>query len=164
MKKLLLIAVSLTLVSAMSFAQQTNATATQGLNLTVLQVYKLAATGTVPALTISDGTAGTNALSVVSDASTSYSITHNNAANAKISAQLNTALTTGYVLKVKLASTKGTSSGDVDISGATAQNVVTAIGPGADASQVITYTFDALASSGALASTARTVTMTLTAN
>jgi hypothetical protein len=39
---------------------------------------------------------------------------------------------------------------------------VTAIPRGADANRAITYTFGALASAGALASTQRTVTLTLT--
>lgn len=164
MKKNLLLAVSLTMFSTMSFAQMSNATASQNLSLAVQQVYKLTTTSSVPALTISDGVAGTNDLSTVSDNSTSYSITHNNASKAKITAQLSSALGTGYILKINLASSKGTSAGDVDISGATAQTVVSGINPGADATQGITYTFDAQASAGALASTARTVTMTLTAN
>lgn len=164
MKKFLLVAVSLAMVSTLSFAQMVNASSTQSLNLTVQQVYKIAATSSVPALTITDGIAGTNALSTVSDNSTNYSITHNNASKAKITAQLSSAMTAGYVLKVNLNSTNGTSAGIVDISGATAQTVVSGINPGADANQAITYTFDAQASAGALASTARTVTLTLTAN
>lgn len=164
MKKVLLVAAAITLISTLSFSQMTNATASQSLNLTVQQVYKISATSSVPALTISDGIAGTNDLTTVSDNSTTYSITHNNASKAKITAQLSSAMGTGYVLKLNLASTKGTSAGDVDISGATAQTVVSGVNPGADANQGIKYTFDALASSGALVNTARTVTLTLTAN
>ena len=164
MKKVLLLAAALTMISTVSFAQMANATASQSLSLAVQQVYKISATSSVPALTISDGVAGTNDLTTVSDNSTVYSITHNNASKAKITAQLSSAMSAGYVLKVNLASTKGTTAGNVDISGATAQTVVSGINPGADANQGITYTFDALASAGALANTARTVTLTLTAN
>jgi len=66
---------------------------------------------------------------------------------------------------LNLASTKGTSAGNVDISNATsgsAVDIVTAINRGADAAQGITYTFSANASAGTLGSTTKTVTLTLT--
>lgn len=151
------------LVFQMAHAQ--SATATQSLNLAVNAVYKIAASGNPGALTITTGTAGVDALTSASDASTTYSITQNFGNTVKITANLDAALSSGYTLQIDLASSKGTSAGTVDISNATggsAVNVVTSIGMGADANKAITYTFSALASAGTLASSSRTVTLTLT--
>ncbi len=145
-----------------SFAQ---ASANQTVNLTVNSVYKIATSGNPAPLTITTGTAGTDNLTAVSDNSTTYSITQNFANTVKITANLDAALSSGYTLQLNLASTKGTSTGTIDISNATsgsAVDVVTAINRGADAGQAITYTFGALASAGTMSSTNKTVTLTLT--
>ncbi len=154
-------AISLVLIESAS----AQANATQNLTLAVNTVYKIATSGNPGALTISTGTAGTDALTSVSDNSTTYSITQNFANTVKITANLDAALSSGYTLSINLASSKGTSAGVVDISNATsgsALNVVTAINRGADGGQAIGYTFAALASAGTLSSTAKIVTLTLT--
>ena len=141
------------------------ANATQTVSLAVSAVYKISTNGNPGALTISDGTAGTNALTTVSDNSTKYSITQNVAGTVKVTANLDAAMSAGYTLQLNLASVKGTSAGTVDISGTTpgaALNVVSGIAMGADANQTITYTFGANASAGTLASTNKVVTLTLT--
>ena len=145
-----------------AFAQST---ATQSVNLTVSTVYKISTSGNPAALTVTTGTAGTDALTSVSDNSTTYSITQNFGNTVKITANLDAALQAGYTLNLNLASSKGTSAGTVNISTATsgsALSVVTGINRGADAGQTISYTFSALASAGMLTSTTRTVTLTLT--
>jgi hypothetical protein len=145
-----------------SFAQ---ATANQNLTLAVNTIYKIATSGNPGALTISTGTAGTDALTSVSDASTTYSMTQNFGNTVKITANLDAVLTAGYQLQINLASSKGTSAGTVDISNATsasAATVVSAIAKGADAGKAITYTFSANASAGTLTSTAKVVTLTIT--
>jgi hypothetical protein len=165
MKKSLVI---ITLVALSAFAFQaafSQATATQNLSLAVNTVYKIATSGNPGALTITTGTAGTDALTSVSDNSTTYSITQNYANTVKITANLDAALPAGYTLQINLASSKGTSAGTVDISNATsasALDVVTAIAKGADAAKAIGYTFSANASAGTLGSTAKVVTLTLT--
>ncbi len=165
MKKLIIIlsvAILSTMIVEFSFAQ---ATATQNVTLAVNTVYKIAASGNPGPLTITTGTAGVDALTSVSDASTSYSLTQNFGNTVKVTAHLDASLTAGYNLGLNLASTKGTSAGSVDISNATsgsAVDVVTNIARGADAGQVITYTFSANASAGTLASTTKVVTLTLT--
>ena len=72
----------------LSFAVAQNAmaqeSANQNLNLAVIAVYKIAVSGNPGNLTISTGTAGTDALTTVIDASTSYSITRNFASAAKV--------------------------------------------------------------------------------
>jgi hypothetical protein len=141
------------------------ATANQTVSLAVNSVYKIATSGNPGGLTITTGTAGTNALSTVSDNTTSYSITQNVAGTVKVTANLDAALSAGYTLQLNLASSKGTSAGTVDISNTTpgaAVNVVTGIAMGADANQTVTYTFGADASAGTLSSTNKVVTLTLT--
>jgi len=150
---------------AMQSAYGQSDVATQSLNLAVNAVYKIATSGNPSALTITTGTAGTDALTSVSDATSTYSITQNYGNTVKITANLDAALSSGYTLQIGLASSKGTSAGAVDISNATsgsAVDVVTSIAQGADANKAITYTFSALASAGMLSSTTKTVTLTLT--
>jgi hypothetical protein len=160
--------VIITLVALSAFASQASfaqASATQNLTLAVNTVYKIATSGNPGALTITTGTAGTDALTSVSDNSTTYSMTQNYGNTVKITANLDAALAAGYTLQINLASTKGTSAGSVDISNATsgsAATVVSAINKGAESGQAITYTFSALASAGTLSSTAKVVTLTLT--
>jgi hypothetical protein len=152
---------SLVLVQS-TFAQ---ATANQTVSLAVSAVYKIAVSGNPGAMTIITGTAGTNALTSVSDASTTYSITQNVAGTVKITANLDAAMSSGYTLQMGLASAKGTSAGLVDISATTpgaAVDVVSNIAVGADAAKTITYTFGADADAGTLSSTSKVVTLTLT--
>jgi hypothetical protein len=161
--------IAILVVAVLSFAIVQNAmaqaTANQSLSLAVNAVYKIAVSGNPGALTITTGTAGTNALTSVSDNSTNYSITQNVAGTLKVTANLDVAMSAGYTLQMGVASTKGTSAGTVDISATapgSAVNVVSNIAMGADAGQVITYTFGANASAGTLSSTSKTVTLTLT--
>ena len=154
-------------VLSLAFVQNTfaQATATQTVTLAVNSVFKISTSGNPGALTITTGTAGTDALTSVSDNSTSYSITQNFGNAVKITGHMDAALTSGYTLNLTLASTKGTSAGNVDISNATsgsAVDVVTGINRGADAGQTINYSFSALASAGTLSSTSKTITLTLT--
>ena len=166
MKKIMMVLAAMVfgLVLVESASAQ-SATASQNLTLAVNSVYKISTSGNPGGMTITTGTAGTDALTSVSDNSTTYSITENVANTVKITANLDSPLPSGYTLQIDLASSKGTSAGAVDISNATsgsALNVVTAINEGADAGQAIGYTFSALASAGTLSSTAKTVTLTLT--
>jgi hypothetical protein len=154
-------------VAMMSFAliqDATAQTATQGVSLTVSKVYRIAITGAATInMTINAGSAGTDALTPVTDATTTYAITQNNSAATKITANLDAVMAKGK-LQINLASTKGTSAGTVDISNATsgsALNVVTAIALGAETGQAITYTFSANASEGLLTATSKTVTLTV---
>ena len=155
------------MVLSLALVQSASAqsTANQTVSLAVNAVYKISTSGNPGSLTVNTGTAGTNALTSVSDNSTKYNITQNVAGTVKITANLDAALSAGYTLQLNLASALGTSAGTVNISSTTpgsAVNVVSNIAMGADANQVITYTFGANASAGTLASTNKTVTLTLT--
>ncbi len=161
-KSIAILALALLSFALVQNASAQSATASQNVSLTVNAVYKISTSGNPGAMTISNGTAGTDALTSVSDNSTTYSMTQNSSTPAKITAGLSSALTSGYSLTINLASTKGTSAGAVDISSGTAKDVVTAMAKGADAAQTITYVFGANASAGILSTTAKTVTLTLT--
>ncbi|MEK9139254.1 MAG: hypothetical protein AAB393_19210 [Bacteroidota bacterium] len=165
MKKIVVTLVAAVLSMVLVQSAMAQATANQTVTLAVNAVYRLAVSGNPGALTVTTGTAGVDALSSVSDNSTNYSITQNVASTVKVTAYMDAALSAGYTLLLNLASTKGTSAGNVDISNATsgsAVDVVTGMNRGADAGQAITYTFSANASAGTLSSTSKTVTLTLT--
>jgi hypothetical protein len=136
--------------------------ATQSVTVAVSAVAKISVSGNPGALTITDGPIGTDALTSVSDASTTYSITHNSTTDKRITASLDASLPAGFTLQAALGSNKGTPSGSTTIPAGSAVNLVTGIARGADAGRTITYTFSALASAGTLPSTTRTVTLTLT--
>ena len=153
-------------VALISFALVQDAsaqTASQAVSLSVSKVYRIAITGAPTInMAINAGVAGTDALTPVTDATTTYAITQNNSAATKVTANLDAAMAKGK-LQIALLSGLGTTAGTVDISNATsgsALNVVTAIAMGAEAGKSITYTFSANASEG-LFSAAKTVTLTV---
>jgi len=162
----LFIFTTLALLSAfMEEAAFAQASVNQNVTLAVNPIYRMSVSGDPAPLTITDGVAGDDNLVPVSDNTTSYSITQNVGNTIKITAEIDAALASGYTLELNLASTKGTSAGDMDISNAisgSAVDCVTGIARGADANRSILYTFSATATAGTLASTVRTVTLTLT--
>ena len=161
MKKSLVI-LGVALISFALIQDASAQTSTQAVSLSVSKVYRIAITGGTITLAINAGVAGTDALTPVSDATSTYAITQNNSAATKITANLEAAMPKGH-LKIALAGGLGTTAGTVDISAATsssALNVVTAIAMGASTAQSITYTFSALASEG-LFSASKTVTLTV---
>ena len=78
---------------------------TQSVTVSVGTVYRITVSGSPAAMNISAGTAGTDALTPVTDASTTYSITQNFGNTVKITANLDVVLSAGYTLKVTLVST-----------------------------------------------------------
>jgi hypothetical protein len=162
MKKVLLtLGVALMIFSLVQDA--TAQTASQAVSLSVSKVYRIAITGAgTITMAINAGTAGTDALTQVTDATTTYAITQNNSASTKVTANLDAVMANGK-LKIALATGLGTTSGTVDISNATsgsALNVVTGIAMGAETGKSITYTFSANASEG-IFSASKTVTLTV---
>ena len=157
-----LLVAALALVALVSETGLAQSSATQSVTVSVSAVAKIWVSGNPGALTITDGPVGTDNLTSVSDASTTYSITHNSTTNKRITASLDASLPDGFTLQASLGSNKGLSSGSTTIPAGSAVNLVTGIERGADAGRTITYTFSALASSGTLAPETRTVTLTLT--
>lgn len=139
-------------------------TANQTLNFSVAAIARITVSGSPAPLSITAGTPGTDALTPVSNALTTYSITHNSNTPLQITAALDANMPSGTKLEISLVSSKGSGGSTVDITSAaaTAVPVVTSIARGADAGRSITYTFSADASAGAMSSFARTVTLTLT--
>ena len=162
MRNTSLLVAALALLALASNIGRSQNTATRAVTVAVNAIAKISVTGNPGALTITDGPTGTDALTSVSDGSTSYSITHNSPTDMRITAGLDAALPAGFAIAVSLASNKGTSGGSTTIPAGSAVNVVTGIARGADAGRTITYTFSANASAGTLASQTRTVTLTLT--
>ena len=140
---------------------QTGSSVVQTLNIEVKPITKLAVSGNPGALYITDASAGSDVLSV-SDNNSNYSMM-TNLDNMKIVASIDNPMPEGTRLMMKLESSKGSSSGLVDVSNAMSPvEVVTALGKGSDLNQSITYTFAANASIGQLNVDSRVVTLTLT--
>ncbi len=153
MKKLTMVlaiaAMSILLVSFVS-AQ----TATQTFNLAVSSIYKIQTSGNPGNMTINDAVPGSEP-TPVSDATTTYSITHNDADGAKITASLAPTLAAGYTLTIALGVSPA-----VDISTLT-QDAVANVARGASTGNTIAYNFSATAAAGPLASVGETVTLTV---
>lgn len=151
-------------IALMSFAivQSASAqTATQSVSLTVSKVYRIAISGGALSMTISTGTAGTDALTAAT-ASSTYAITQNSLLSPKITAHMDAAMAKGKLF-IQLAAGLGSSPGSVEITNATsggAVNVVTAMSAGAMTGQSIGYTFQANASEGTFTDN-KTVTLTV---
>lgn len=140
---------------------QTGSSVVQTLNIEVKPITKLAVSGNPGALYITDASAGSDVLSV-SDNNSNYSMM-TNLDNMKIVASIDNPMPEGTRLMMKLESSKGSSSGLVDVSNAMSPvEVVTALGKGSDLNQSITYTFAANASVGQINVDSRVVTLTLT--
>ncbi len=147
------------------FAQVTNS-GDQDLTMTVSSIALLSVPAGPIALNITTGTPGQDALTPVTQTST-YSWVHNYSGGRKMTAQLTTALPTGYSLTVTTTpgATKGTGVTNKSLTNGSVQDVVTAMPAGFDAAAGISYTFGANASAAALAAgeSANTVTYTIVA-
>lgn len=134
---------------------------TQSVTIEVKPISKLAVSGNPNALVINDANAGSE-LTAVSDNNTKYSML-TNMDNMKIVASIDNKMPDGTKLMIKLGSTKGSSTGDIDLSSAlTPVDVVTGINKGSENNQSIIYTFAAYANVGQIESQSRTITLTLT--
>ena len=111
-------------------------------------------------LTIQTAIAGSNPTSVT-DASTTYTVSiPPSGSTSRITGQLNTNMPAGVTLTINLASSGGVSVGAVALTTA-AQNLVTGIPKKHTETSGITYTLSATAAAGVIASTNRTVTLTV---
>ncbi len=154
------------LLLLLAFAQtdilfgQGSAWATQRVTLEVRPMALFAVSGDPQPLTVYTAVAG-KAPDPAFDRSTSYSIvTTTN--GMKISAFLSERLPTGTRLLVTLATSSGTTVGDVDLSaGQVPVDLVRDIAAGADARQAITYTYLVDAGIGEIQPRSYQVTFTL---
>lgn len=142
-------------------SQSYSNTATQSITLEVKPISRISVAGNISPLIINDEVRGTD-VSSISDENTNYSLT-TNVENMKIVASINNRMPVGTKLMIKLASSKATSGGMVDLSDATAPvNVVTGISKISEKDQTISYTFAANADVNEIPTTSRTITLTLT--
>ncbi len=144
-------------------------TATQGVTIDVQLIDELSASGAPGTLTINATTAGVSAGAssfTVTNAATTYSVTTNATSTRKITAHLDSAMSTaGLSLFITGASASGVSAGEVNITSAIAAaplNVVTGLAQEADSAQTITYKATAGLTTP-IGSVTRTVTLTLSA-
>ncbi len=136
-------------------ASAQTAAATQNLAIEVKPVTRLVVSGSPLPLSVTAGSGS------ASDGSSTYSLV-TNLPNMKIAASIDRPMPAGTSLAIRLESSRGTSSGEIDITGATGSTVLVAgIGPGVESGQKITYRFSAEPGLAELAPSDRTVTLTL---
>lgn len=132
----------------------------QTVTLQVTAINEIAVSGDPAALIVSTATAG-SAPTDATDNSTDYDVTTNES-NKKITGVLDAAAPANTNLYVALAAPTGASSaGTVELT-TSAADLVTGISTLAESNHTITYTFSASIAAGIVASTTRTVTLTLT--
>jgi hypothetical protein len=133
-------------------------TATQTVTFEVQAINQLSVSGNPGALTISTATAG-SAPSSATNTSTTWAITTNES-NKKVTAAINLAMPTGVTLSLTLTAPSGAASSAVTL-GTVAQDAVTGITKLNASGLTVTYGLDATTSAGTVASTTRTVTLTI---
>jgi hypothetical protein len=154
MNRSILAALALTASASIAGAQ----TGTQTVTFAVAAINQLSFTGT-PSLTINAATAG-SAPTSVSTSTLTYAITTNES-DKKIRASLDTDMPTGVTLKANMAAPSGALSASDQALSATAVNLVTGITQLNASGLSLTYTLEATAGAGVVASTTRTVTYTI---
>lgn len=133
-------------------------TATQTVTFQVNAINQISFAG-APSLTVSTATAGSNPTSA-SDASATWAVTTNQT-NAKITASINSNMPAGLTLSVVLNAPTGSTSFGGSLS-TTSVDLVTGITKLAQGALGVTYTLDATAAAGVVASGNRIVTYTIT--
>jgi len=169
MKKVLVVSLLVTaLIASLGVLSVAATTGAQTLTYEVTAINEISVSGT-PSLTVITAVAGQDPTFVEDDTDNTYSVTTNSTSAKKITVGLNSDMTSGLTLLVKMASpTIGATGKDayVDISNTatTAANVLTAITKtnGVENAAAITYKLSATAAAGVIASDTRTVTFTLT--
>jgi len=135
--------------------------ATQTVTFAVSAINEISVSGNPGALTVNTATAG-SAPNAVSDASSTYAITTNEASR-KITVAIDLAMPDGVTLTAALAApTGGTSTGAVTLS-TVAADAVTGISTLNESGKSITYGLSATSAAGTQNSASRTVTLTVTA-
>ena len=160
MQKLKAVAVALVLFAGFSNAAMAQlASDDHTVTVEVAAISEIAITGNAT-LTINSATAGSDP-DDATDTSTSYAVTTNES-GVKITAETDVNMAAGVTLEVSAAAPAGASSaGDTTLS-TTAADVVTGLGTVSQAGMGLSYTLSATAAAGQVASTAVTVTYTIT--
>jgi len=133
-------------------------TATQTVTFQVDAINQIAFSGS-PSLVVNSATAGSNPTASTSAAS--WAVTTNQT-GSKITASIGSNMPAGLTLSVNLAAPAGASSAGAQSLSTVAVDLVTTITMLAQGALGVTYTLDATAAAGVVASTSRTVTYTIT--
>jgi len=133
-------------------------TATQVVTFQVDAINQIAFAGS-PSLVVNTATAGSNPTASTSAAS--WAVTTNQT-GSKITASIGSNMPAGLTLSVNLAAPAGASSAGAQSLSTVAVDLVTSITMLAQGALGVTYTLDATAAAGVVASTSRTVTYTIT--
>jgi len=133
-------------------------TATQVVTFQVDAINQIAFSGS-PSLVVNTATAGSNPTASTSAAS--WAVTTNQT-GSKITASIGSNMPAGLTLSVNLAAPAGASSAGAQSLSTVAVDLVTSITMLAQGALGVTYTLDATAAAGVVASTSRTVTYTIT--
>jgi len=133
-------------------------TATQVVTFQVDAINQIAFSGS-PSLVVNTATAGSNPTASTSAAS--WAVTTNQT-GSKITASIGSNMPAGLTLSVNLAAPAGASSAGAQSLSTVAVDLVTTITMLAQGALGVTYTLDATAAAGVVASTSRTVTYTIT--
>ena len=158
MKKLIILASMALLLGLFASAYAADNTS-QTVTYEVQAINEITVSGNPGALVISTATAGSEP-DAATDATTSYSVT-TNGTNKRITGSIDTAMPANTALLVSLtAPTGGSSAGQVTLS-TTAQDLVTGISTLAESGLTISYEFTANAAAGVVASSTKTVTLTV---
>ncbi len=158
MKKLITL-VSVALIFGLYMNAYSADNVAQTVTYEVQAINEITVSGNPGALVISTATAGSQP-TAATDATTSYSVT-TNGTNKKITGSIDTAMPANTSLLVTLtAPTGGSSAGQVTLS-TTAQDLVTGISTLAESGLTISYEFTADAAAGVVASSTKTVTLTV---
>lgn len=123
---------------------------------------QLSVTGTMPTLSVTSATAGSEPAPVIGTGSQYRVKVNKNAGPQRLTASISAAMPAGVTLTLEAAPTTGaTSLGPVTLS-TTARDLVTNITNTAFESQNLTYTFTVTVAAGVLPLSSRTVTLTVT--
>jgi hypothetical protein len=154
----LLVGVFLTLAAGLAFAANSD---TITVNYEVQAINELNIDDASVTLTITTATPGQDPDQVTDSAT--YDITTNCAADAKkVTAAIDTDMASGLTLKINLtAPTGGTSPGAVTLS-SVAVDALTALNAVSETNINMTFSLDATAEAGVVASASKTCTLTLT--
>jgi hypothetical protein len=160
MRKVMIGLISLVLILSMAGIASAGNTAQQTVTFQVTAINELAVSGNPAALVINSAVAGSGP-SPVTDSSTTYDITTNEAAK-KITGSIDVNMPANTTLEANLtAPTGGSSTGYTTLS-TTSADLVTGISTLNESGKGIDYRFSATMAAGILASDTRTVTLTLT--
>ena len=163
MKRIILIGSMIggVLIGCEAFAQKQTGSVQQQVMIEVKSITAIRVSGNPNALVVQDAGPDKN-YSEVTDKNTTYSVLTNRD-NVRIVASINEPMPFGTRLMIGLESSKGVSSGMVDISGAlTPITAVAGVGRGSDRNKTITYSFAANGDAGSLGMDSRIVTLTVT--